>query len=148
VSTKPPFAKPGNLLPPLACGFVVLAASSPWALGFSTSHAAVANGIAFAMAFGPLALMITAPRPASSVCIAGGVWLAVSPWALGYSSAGPAAWGADLLVGTGLAAISWQAGTSRRMDARDAVRAVSRRESSPVQQTRDARRADTHYTAS
>jgi hypothetical protein len=148
VNTKPPFAKPGNLLPALACGFVVLAAASPWALGFGTSHAAVANGIAFAMAFGPLALMITALRPASDACIAGGVWLAVSPWVLGYSSAGLAAWGANLLVGAGLAAISWQAGTPRRWMRETPVRAVSRRESSPVQQTRDARHADNHYTVS
>jgi hypothetical protein len=69
----------------------------------------VANAIAFAMAFAPLALMIVALRPASDVCVAGGVWLAASPWVLGYSSRGPAAWGADLLLGAGLAVISWQA---------------------------------------
>lgn len=103
-----------DLLPPLACGFVVLAAASPWLLGFSTSHAAVANAIAFAMAFAPLALMIVALRPASDVCVAGGVWLAASPWVLGYSSSGPAAWGADLLLGAGLAVISWQAMGRRR----------------------------------
>jgi hypothetical protein len=148
VSPKSPVAMPVNLLPVLASGLVVLAAASPWVLGFATSHAAVANGIAFAMAFGPLALMITALRPASTVCVVAGVWLAASPWALGYSSAGPAAWGADLLLGAGLAAISWQAGTPRRIDARGGVRAVSRRESGPVHQTRDARPVDNHYTVS
>jgi hypothetical protein len=98
-----------DLLPPLASGLVVLAAASPWLLGFSQSHAAVANGIAFAMAFAPLALLIAALRPASVVCIAGGAWLAASPWVLGYSSAATAAWGADLLLGAALAAISWRA---------------------------------------
>jgi hypothetical protein len=112
-----------NLLPPLASGLVVLAAASPWLLGFSHSHAAVANGIAFAMAFAPLALLIAALRPASAVCTAGGAWLAASPLVLGYSSAGTAAWGADLLLGTALAAISWRAahGTSRSASPPSAV---------------------------
>ena len=107
--------QPTDLLPALASGLVVLAGASPWVLGFSTSHAAVANAIAFAMAFAPLALMSAALRPASAVCVAGGVWLAASPWVLGYSSAGIAVWGADLLLGAALAAISWRAapGTHR-----------------------------------
>jgi hypothetical protein len=95
-------------LPPLASTLVVLAAASPWLLGFSSSHAAVANGIAFAMAFAPLALMISALPPASSVCGAGGLWLAASPWALGYGSSGVAAWAADLVLGVALVVIAWR----------------------------------------
>ncbi len=97
-----------KVLAPVASGLVVLAAASPWVLGFSSSHAAVANAIAFAMAFAPLALMIAALRPAAAVCVAGGVWLAASPWALGYASGGVAPWGADLLLGTAFASISWR----------------------------------------
>ena len=99
---------PADVLPPLASGLVVLAAASPWLLGFSASHAAVANGIAFAMAFAPLALMIGALPPASAVCGAGGIWLAASPWVLGYGSTGVAAWAADLILGVALIAIGWQ----------------------------------------
>lgn len=109
MSPKSPVAMPVNLRPVVASALVVLAAASPWVLGFATSHAAVANAIAFAMAFVPLALMITALRPASAVCIAGGAWLAASPWVLGYSSVGPVAWGTDLLLGAGVAVVSWQA---------------------------------------
>lgn len=104
--------QPAGVLPTLASGLVVLAAASPWLLGFSASHAAVANAIAFAMAFGPLALMIGALRPASAVCVAGGAWLAASPWALGYSSAGLAAWAADLLLGAALVSVSSRAMTT------------------------------------
>lgn len=98
-----------NLLPRLASLTVVLAAASPWLFGFSSSHAAVANGIAFAMAFSPLALMIGALAPASVVCLAGGLWLAASPWALGYSSTGSVSWAVDLLLGATLALISLRA---------------------------------------
>ena len=96
-------------LPAVASGVVLLAAASPWLLGFDSSHAAVANAIAFAMAFAPLTLMIGSLTAASAVCVAGGLWLAASPWALGYSSHGIAGWGTDLLLGLGLAAISGQA---------------------------------------
>jgi hypothetical protein len=97
------------ILPVLASGLAVLAAAMPWALGFAGSQAAVAGGIAFAMAFAPLAMMITALRPAALVCLAGGVWLAASPWLLDYASRGTAAWSADLLAGGALAALSWEA---------------------------------------
>jgi SPW repeat-containing protein len=99
---------PVDPLPPLASGLVVLAAASPWLLGFSASHAAVANGIAFAMAFAPLALMIAALPAAAAVCGGGGLWLAASPWALGYGSSGVAAWGADLILGAALVRIAWR----------------------------------------
>jgi hypothetical protein len=102
--------RPANLLAPLAALTVVLAAASPWLFGFSRSHAAVANGIAFAMAFSPLALMLGALSAASVACIAGGLWLVASPWALGYSSSG--AWAVDLLLGGTLALISWRAWTT------------------------------------
>jgi SPW repeat len=98
-----------NLLPRLASLTVVLAAASPWLFGFSGSHAAVANGIAFAMAFSPLALMIGALPAASVLCLAGGLWLAASPWALGYSSTGSVAWVVDLLLGATLALVSLRA---------------------------------------
>jgi hypothetical protein len=104
--------RPTNLLPPLAALTVVLAAASPWVFGFSGSHAAVANGIAFAMAFSPLALMLGALSAASMACAAGGLWLAASPWALGYSSSASGAWAVDLLLGGTLALISWRAWTT------------------------------------
>ncbi len=94
---------------PAASGLVVLATAAPWLLGFSASHAAVANGIAFLMAFSPLALMAPVLRPAAAVCLAAGVWLAVSPWALGYWSQGVAAWSVDLILGLALAGVSWRA---------------------------------------
>ena len=101
----------GELLDPIApaaSGLVVLAAAAPWLLGFSTSHAAVANGIAFLMAFSPLALIAPALRPAAAVCLIAGGWLAISPWVLGYWSQGVPAWSADLILGVALAAVSWR----------------------------------------
>ena len=94
---------------PVASGLVVLAAAAPWLLGFSSSHAAVANAIAFLMAFSPLALMAPALRPAAAACLVAGAWLAVSPWVLGYWSQGIAAWGAGLILGATLTAVSWRA---------------------------------------
>jgi hypothetical protein len=94
---------------PAASGVVLLAAAAPWLLGFSASHAAVANGIAFLMAFSPLALMAPALRPAAAVCVVAGAWLALSPWVLGYWSVGIAAWAADLVLGVGLGLMSWRA---------------------------------------
>ena len=94
---------------PAASGLVVLATAAPWLLGFSASHAAVANGIAFLMAFSPLALMAPALRPAAAVCLVAGAWLTISPWVLGYWSEGIGAWAADLILGVALAAVSWRA---------------------------------------
>ena len=101
-------ALPVDPLPLVASGLVVLAAAAPWLLGFSGNHAAVANGIAFAMAFAPLGLMIGALSAASAACGAGGLWLAASPWAFGYGSSGIAAWAADLILGVGLIVIAWR----------------------------------------
>jgi hypothetical protein len=103
--------EPLQIFPALAAGVVVLGAAAPWLLGFSQSHAAVANSIAFAMAFAPLALMITALRAAAAACIAGGAWLAASPFALGYASAGLAAWATGVVLGVSLAAIAYRTAT-------------------------------------
>jgi len=83
-------------LPAAASTLVVVALAAPWLLDFNASHPAVANHIAFAMAFGPLALMVTALRAAAATCIGGGAWLIASPWVLGYASTGSAGWLADL----------------------------------------------------
>jgi cytochrome bd-type quinol oxidase subunit 1 len=65
-------------------GWKRLSPRTHWLAGFPVAI----SGIAFAMAFAPLALMISALPPASAVCGAGGLWLAASPWALGYASSG------------------------------------------------------------
>jgi hypothetical protein len=96
-------------LPAAASALVGVVVAAPWLLGFSASHAAVANHIAFAMAFGPLALMVTALRAAAATCIAGGAWLTASPWVLGYASTGLAGWLADLLIGAALVLLSFEA---------------------------------------
>lgn len=129
--------QPASLLPPLASALVVLAAASPWMLGFSTSRSAVANAIAFAMAFAPLALMIAVLRPASTVCVAGGVWLAASPWVLGYSSAGAAAWAGDMILGIAFAAMSWRAapGTARTLTPRSELPSAVEAESAHAART-------------
>ena len=106
-------AQAADPLPTAAAALVTLDLASPWLLGFSASHAAVAGHIAFAMAFVPLALLITVLRPAAVSCVAGGVWLAASPWSLGYASAGVGAWGSDLALGVLLAVVSWRAGSFR-----------------------------------
>lgn len=85
-----------------ASGVVTAALAAPWLLGFSASHAAVADHVAFAMSFVPLALLIAALRPAAVVCVAGGTWLMASPWLLDYAGRGTAAWAADLLLGAAL----------------------------------------------
>lgn len=89
---------------PLA--LVLWALSTPWAWGFSTSVPAVANHIAFGMAFAPLALLAPALRPAAATCAAGGAWLAASPFLLGYSGLSAAAWAVDLTAGALLALIA------------------------------------------
>jgi SPW repeat len=84
---------------------VLGATIAPWLLGYSSSRAAVADHVAFAFAFGPLAMLILALRPAAVACAIGGIWLALSPWLLGYAATGDA-WGSDLLWGAFLAAAS------------------------------------------
>ena len=102
-------AQAADPLPPLASTLIALGVASPWLLGFSASHAAIANHIAFAMAFAPISLMMTSLRPASATCMVGGAWLAISPWPLAYASQGPAAWGVDLLIGGALMWMAWRA---------------------------------------
>jgi len=96
-------------LPAAASTLIALALAAPWLLNLDKSHPAVANHIAFAMAFGPLALMVTALRAAAATCIAGGTWLIASPWVLGYASTGLAGWLADLLLGAALILLSSEA---------------------------------------
>ena len=89
-----------------ASGIVTAAIAAPWLLGFSVSHAAVADHVAFAMSCAPLALVIAALRPAAALCMAGGGWLMASPWLLGYAGRGTMAWAPDLLLGTTLALLA------------------------------------------
>jgi hypothetical protein len=96
-------------LPGVAVTVVAASTIAPWALGFSADHAAVAGHIAFAMTFGPIALLLTALRAAAWTTAAAGAWLAVSPWALGYAPRGTAAWSADLVAGLALIALSRRA---------------------------------------
>jgi hypothetical protein len=97
---------PREPLPAAAAAVVLLVTVSPWVLGFSGSHAAVAGHIAFAMGFGPIAVLISAlPAAAISITVAGG-WLIASPWVLGYATVGIGAWGADLVFGIALIALS------------------------------------------
>ncbi|HEY1568333.1 MAG TPA: hypothetical protein VGF68_15000 [Solirubrobacteraceae bacterium] len=110
---RPALRLPREPLPTAAAAVIVLVTVSPWPLGFSGSHAAMAEHIAFAMGFGPIAVLIAAlPAAAVSIALAGG-WLMASPWALGYASVGVGAWSADLLGGIALIALSaaaWRAG--------------------------------------
>jgi hypothetical protein len=112
-------------LPAAASTLVAVALAAPWLLDFNASHPAIANHIAFAMAFGPLALMVTALRAAAATCVAGGAWLIASPWVLGYASSGLAGWLADLLLGAALVLISSEAlsaGALRRTAPRPTAR--------------------------
>jgi hypothetical protein len=103
---RPARRPPHTPLPVAAAVVIVLVTASPWTLGFSNSHAAVAEHIAFAMGFGPIAVLVSAlPAAAISIGFAGG-WLVASPWALGYASVGVGAWSADLIGGVMLVAVS------------------------------------------
>jgi hypothetical protein len=78
---------------------------SPWIFGFSNSHAAVVNHIAFTLAFGPIALLVGVLRPTAYVLLLGALWLALSPWLLGYAG-NNGAWLAELVSGLVLTLIS------------------------------------------
>src|SRR5579872_3018631 len=78
---------------------------TPWIFGYSDSHAAIVNHIAFTAAFGPVALLIGVLRPAAKVLLLGGVWLVLSPWLLGYAG-DHGAWLAELVSGLILILIS------------------------------------------
>lgn len=98
--------RPADPFPPLAGALATAVVAAPWALGFSASHAAVAGHIAFAMAFGPIAVLAGALRAAAAMTAVAGAALAAGPWALGYAASGPAAWGADLVLGLLLVALA------------------------------------------
>jgi hypothetical protein len=104
-----PRAGERDLLPLFAATVVTTITVAPWALGFDASHAAVAGHIAFAMAFGPIALLIGALPAAAVSTAAAGAWLAASPWALGYATLGATSWSADLLAGLVLIALGVRA---------------------------------------
>jgi hypothetical protein len=93
----------------MAAAVVGASLLAPWALGYSSSHAAVAGHIAFAMALGPIALLSAELASAALTTAAGGVWLMASPWALGYAASGTAAWSADLAAGVLLVALGCRA---------------------------------------
>src|ERR1700759_5634838 len=70
---RPRLRGPREPLAAAAAPVVLLVTFSPGALGFGGSHAAVAGHIAFAMAFGPIALLISAlPAAAVSIAVARG----------------------------------------------------------------------------
>jgi SPW repeat len=98
-------ADPGRVLPALAAGITVALVASPWVLGFSASHAAVAGHIAFAMGVAPVAILITSLAPAAVTTMIAGAWLVASPWVLGYATRGIAAWSVDVCAGIGLIAL-------------------------------------------
>ena len=84
---------------PLAAGaLTVWITISPWLWGFADAHPAVANHVFLVLAFGPLAVMMVALRPAALVTLIGGVWLILSPWVLGYAS-DHTAWLNELVTG-------------------------------------------------
>jgi hypothetical protein len=84
---------------PLAAGAVMLwVAVGPWVWGFAGSRSAVANHVFLVFAFGPLALLIAALRPAAFATLAGAVWIVLSPWVLGYATI-HAAWANELITG-------------------------------------------------
>lgn len=107
MTTTNRLASPLTLLGPVLTAWTLVA---PPVLGFDGSRAALANHIAFTMAFAPLAILATALRPALAASAAGGAWLALAPWATGYASTGTAAWLNDLIVGVLL--ITWSAITA------------------------------------
>lgn len=129
MTRRPRLGPPRDPLAVAAMAVIVLVTAAPWVLGFSASHAAVAEHIAFAMAFAPIAVLISAlPAAAISIATAGG-WLMASPWALGYASVDVGAWGADLLGGVALVALSaaaLRAGEASRPHETPATRAGGR----------------------
>jgi len=109
-----PRARGCDPLPALAATVIGAITVAPWALGFSASHGAVASHIAFAMAFAPIALLISALPAAAVTTAAAGAWLVAGPWALGYASVGAAAWSADLVAGVTLIALGVRAHVGHR----------------------------------
>jgi hypothetical protein len=101
------FALDPSLLPAALAALITVAlVAAPWLLGFSSSRAAVAAHIAFAMGIAPIAILLTSLAAAAVTTALAGVWLAVSPWVLDYAGRGVAAWGVDLIAGVALIALS------------------------------------------
>lgn len=117
-----PRARERDLLPAFAATVITAITVAPWALGFSSSHGAVAGHIAFAMAFAPIALLMSALPGAAPIIAAAGAWLAASPWALGYAALGATAWSADLLAGLILIALGVSARHGRHQRTRPGPR--------------------------
>jgi hypothetical protein len=87
-------------------------ALGPWVWGYAGSGAAVASHVFFIFAFGPLALLIVALRPAALVLAVAGVWLAASPWLLGYAT-DHSAWLSELVTGILISAVGAHAAGTR-----------------------------------
>jgi SPW repeat len=102
-----------NRLPFAAEAVMLWTAVGPWLWGFAASRSAVANHVFLVFAFGPLALMIAALRPAAFVTLAGAVWLVLSPWLLGYATVNTA-WINELVTGSLLAVLCLRASGLRR----------------------------------
>ena len=81
-----------------AAALTLWIAIAPWLWGFADAPAAVANHVFLVFAFGPLAVMMVALRPAALVTLLGGLWLVISPWVLGYGD-DHAAWLNELVSG-------------------------------------------------
>lgn len=103
-----------NRLPLAAAAVMLWVAVGPWLWGFAGNRPAVANHVFLVFAFGPLAIMIVALRPAAFVMLTAGVWLALSPWVLGYATTN-SAWVDELVSGLLLAVVCLRAaGVVRR----------------------------------
>jgi SPW repeat-containing protein len=124
---------------PLAAGAVMLwVAVGPWVWGFAGSRSAVADHVFLVFAFGPLALLIAALRPAAFATLAAAVWIVLSPWMLGYATT-HAAWANELITGlllivlclkaAGLAPIPFM-GLGREARTRSGLRGAVKRVSS------------------
>jgi hypothetical protein len=106
---------------PLAAGSVMLwVAAGPWVWGFAGNRSAVANHVFLVFAFGPMALLIGALRPAAIVTLAGGAWIMLSPWVLGYATS-HGAWINELITGLLLSVVCLKAAGA------DPLAAMSRR---------------------
>jgi hypothetical protein len=102
----------------VATGLMLPVLLAPWLVGFSDSSSAVANHIAFALGFGPLAMLVVVLRPAAFALLIGGAWLVLSPWLLGYA-ADDLAWLSELVSGASLMVVgAAAAGLLGRVDVR------------------------------
>jgi SPW repeat-containing protein len=106
---------------------------SPWLWGFAGARPAVANHVFLVLAFGPLAAMMVALRPAAVVTLIGGVWLVLSPWVLGYAG-DHTAWLNELVTGVLLSVLAASAaglGGALRVRRPRSARSRTRKSSTP-----------------